>query len=89
MYTIGDILDALGEEVMLRSRDGGGENLAEDGERRATNQFRSTVIDDRRNTNGQGALESPRRKRQVASLVEVQAVWVGGHTHLLGWLDFI
>lgn len=27
--------------------------------------------------------------RQIVSLVEFQVAWVGGHTHLLGWLDFM
>lgn len=95
MYTTGDIFEALGEELVLRSRKAplkstGGDTATaqkrggdtEDGGESKVGEETSD-IDKRDNT-------ARRRSRvQVASLVELQVTWVGGCTHLLGWLDLV
>lgn len=73
MYTTGDIFEVLGEEVMVRSRDGEVKSAEEEG----TMESKSSDSHDPRSS----------RKRHVVSLVELEVSWVGGHTHLLGWLD--
>lgn len=90
MYTTGDIFEALGEDVMLRCRDGGGNNNMEEGE--VAPVYKSPTPTPRLSTGG-GVEHSPPARpllgRQVVSLVEIQVVWIGGQTHLLGWLDVV
>lgn len=84
MYTTGDILEALGAEAMVRSRDigeGASGEVELGGVELRTDS--STSADD--SGDGTGAA----RRRQVVSVVEIQLTWVGGYTHVLGWLDSV
>lgn len=85
MYTTGDMVEALGAEAMVRSRDIGEAASAEvklgEVERSADPSSSADADSD----GGNGAA----RRRQVVSLVEIQLTWVGGYTHVLGWLNSI
>lgn len=84
MYTTGDILEALGAEAMVRSREigDGASGDVELGEvELSTNPSNSADGSE----GGTGAV----RRREVVSLVEMQMTWVGGYTHVLGWLDSV
>lgn len=38
---------------------------------------------------GQYTSNGTTRRRQEVSVVEIQVTWVGGCTHILGWLDAV
>lgn len=84
MYTTGDIVEAFGADVVLRSRDIEGETAGEVelGEVRLNSDRMSSASCD-------SSTASSARKRQVVSLIEIQVTWVGGYTHVLGWLDSV
>lgn len=74
MYTTGDIIEALGAEVVMRARDV---------ERDVAGKVQRGEIDVGKGCRGR------RAKRQAVSVVEMQVTWVGGYTYLLGWLDVV
>lgn len=84
MYTTGDIFEALGADAVVRSRDIGGET---DGEIMLGDIQLS--IDPTSSADFDDSSVTPTRTRQVVSLVEIQMTWVGGFTHVLGWLDCV
>ncbi|CAM9498582.1 unnamed protein product [Ectocarpus sp. 12 AP-2014] len=84
MYTAGDILDAFGDDAVVRSRDiASGETsrgaALEEVEGSSSDDSSSTASD----TSG-SATAGPRRE---VSIAEIQVTWVDGYTHVLGWLD--
>lgn len=85
MYTTGDILEAVGAEAMVRSREigDGASGDVELGEVELSSDPPSNSADG--SEGGTGAV----RRRKVVSLVEMQMTWVGGYTHVLGWLDSV
>lgn len=83
MYTTGDIFEALGADVVVRSRDIGGETEGEVKLGEIELGFDPTGSADSNNSS------TPTRTRQVVSLVEIQVTWIGGCTHVLGWLDCV
>lgn len=83
MYTTGDILEALGAEVMVRSRDVG------EGAAGAVELGEVEPNTDPSNSADSDGGTSTATRRQVVSLVEIQLTWVGGYTHVLGWLDSV
>lgn len=89
MYTTGDIFDALGEEVMIRSRD----DMRLQGEGETPGARRRGYLGEAMSSSDYSPYRSPAasspRRREIASLVELQVTWIGGHTHLLGWLDLM
>lgn len=85
MYTTGDIVEALGADAVVRSRDIGGQTTGEVklGEIELNVDPTSSLdADDSSST-------SLTRQRQIVSLVEIQVTWIGGCTHVLGWLDCV
>ncbi|CAM9689284.1 unnamed protein product [Ectocarpus sp. 13 AM-2016] len=84
MYTAGDILDAFGNDAVVRSRDiASGETsrgaALEEVEGSGSDDSSSAASD----TSGT-ATAGPRRE---VSIAEIQITWVDGYTHVLGWLD--
>ena len=83
MYTTGDIFEALGAEVVVRSRHIGGETEREV-------KLGEIELDfDPIDLAGSDDNRAPARTRQVVSLVEIQVTWIGEYTHVLGWLDCV
>lgn len=87
MYTTGDIFEALGADVLVRSRVIGGESEGEVklGEIELNMDPASSADPDC----SRSPSTTPTRSRQVVSLVEIQVTWIGGYTHVLGWLDCV
>lgn len=83
MYTTGDIFEALGADVVVISRDIGGET---EGEVKLGEIESNTGPTSSADSDDSGART---RTRQVVSLVEIQVTWIGGYTHVLGWLDCV
>lgn len=84
MYTTGDIVEAFGADVVVRSRDLEGKAAGE--VELGEVQLRS---DPTSSAGSEGSTASATRRKQVVSLVEIQVTWVGGYTHVLGWLDSV
>lgn len=84
MYTTGDIFDALGADVVARYRDIGGETEGQVdlGDIELNVDPTSSADFDKSST-------TRTTPRQVVSLVEIQVTWIGGYTHVLGWLDCV
>lgn len=84
MYTMGDIFEALGADLVVRSRDirGNTEGEVKLGEIELN-------IDPISSADSDNSRTTPTRTRQVVSLVEMQVTWIGGFTHVLGWLDCV
>lgn len=84
MYTTGDIFDALGADVVARYRGIGGETEGQIdlGDIELNVDPTSSADFDKSST-------ARTKQRQVVSLLEIQVTWIGGYTHVLGWLDCV
>jgi len=88
MYTTGDIFEAFGADVVVRSRDleGKAAGEVELGEVQLQSDPTSPAGSES-STSITTTTASATRRRQVVSLVEIQVTWLRGYTHVLGWLD--